>query len=286
MSATLARAGFTLLEVTVALAILAMGLVAIVDINAGATKLHEASQHITIATLLARSKLVDLEAKLNQDGFSDFDKEIDGTFDEEKHPEIRWKAEILKPDLTKSADQITGLISSAIGGGGGSGGMGGLGSGSPLAALLGSSSLVPAGTTLPDMGSSSASSAASSPTTTGLSGLLGGAMTGLIQQQVQGLVQQLQQGVREVRLTVTWPDGIKEDSFTVTTHLIVLNPTGTGVSNGTPVPWGQGSAGNGTTPTGAPGTTLPGTTAPGATPALGAPLLQGGLGTTPSPVMH
>jgi prepilin-type N-terminal cleavage/methylation domain-containing protein len=177
MSPVRHRGGFTLLEVTVAMAILALGLVAIVDLNAGATKLHEASQHITVATLLARSKLVDLEAKLNQDGFSDFDKEIDGTFDDEKHPEIKWKAEILKPDLTKSADQITGLVSGAMGGAGASGGLGGMAGGSsPLSALLGQSSLVPPGTTLPD--SSSSSSAPSSPTTTGLGGVLGGAMTG------------------------------------------------------------------------------------------------------------
>src|SRR5208282_2462718 len=138
MSAIRHSGGFTLLEVTVAMAILALGLVAIVDINAGATKLHEASQHITVATLLARSKLVDLEQKLNQDGFSDFDKEIDGTFEEEKHPEIKWKAEILKPDLTKSADQITGLVTGAMGGGtGGMGGMGAGGGANPLSALLG-----------------------------------------------------------------------------------------------------------------------------------------------------
>ncbi len=268
--------GFTLLEVTVALAILALGLVAIVDINAGATKLHEASQHITIATLLARSKLVDLEQKLNQEGFSDFDKEIDGTFDEEKHPEIKWKAEILKPDLTKSVDQITGLVSSAFGGAGGTGGMGGMGAlggggSSPLAALLGQSSLVPPGTTLPDsFSSSSSSSSPSSPTTAGLGGMLGGAVTGLVQQQVQALVTQLQQGVREVRLTVTWPDGNKEDSFTVTTHLVVLNPTGSGISTGTPVPWGQGST-SGTSSTGSPGTVGSGTTATPGVATPGAP---------------
>jgi pantoate kinase len=100
-------------------------------------------------------------------------------------------------------------------------------------------------------------------------------MTGMIQMQVQALVTQLQQGIREVRLTVTWPDGNKEDSFTVTTHFVVLNPTGTGISTGTPVPWGQGSGtGTGTGATGATGTAgsattlAPGAVTPGASTAL------------------
>ena len=237
------RRGFTLLEVTIALAILGLGLVALVDINAGATKLHEASEQLTLATLLARSKMVDLELKLNQDGFSDFDTEIDGTFEEEKHPEVRWKAQILKPDLTKSTQQLTSLISGAMGGGpnaaaGAAGAAGAASSGgqSPLAALLGQSSLVPPGTTLPGMpsslpGSSSTdSSAAPSPTTTGLGGIIGQAATGLIQSQVQMLVQQIQQGVREIRLTILWKDGKVDESFTVTTHLVVLQPTGPGTS--------------------------------------------------------
>jgi pantoate kinase len=105
--------------------------------------------------------------------------------------------------------------------------------------------------------------------------MLGGAMTGLIQQQVQTQVTQLQQGIREVRLTITWPDGNKEDSFTVTTHMVVLNPTGTGISTGTPVPPGQGSSSS-SSATGTNPSTLSG---------AGAPAVQGGL-STPTTVMH
>ncbi|MHB1844071.1 MAG: type IV pilus modification PilV family protein [Deltaproteobacteria bacterium] len=245
------RHGFTLIEVTVALAILALGLVAVVDINAGATRLHEASEQLTLATLLARGKMIDLEQKLNQDGFSDFDKEIDGTFEVEKHPEVRWKAEILKPDLSKSTDQLTSLITGAMGAHGAtSGSSGGAGGTSPLASLLGQSSLMPPpGSPLPGaLGApdpSQSSSAAPSPTTTGLGGILGQAATGLIQTQVQGLVQQIQQGVREVRLTILWKDGKLDDSFTVTTHLVVLQPTGPGTSAVGAAPPGQSTNPNG-----------------------------------------
>jgi general secretion pathway protein I len=230
------QAGFTLLEVTVALAILGLGLVAVVDLNAGATRLHEESQHITVATELARAKLVDLEVRMNQDGFSDFDKEIDGTFEEEGRPEFTWKAEIIKPDLTKSTDQLTGMITGAMGGGG-TGGQGGGAGGltGPLAGLLGQAALgSPGGASGYSPPGSSSSSSASSPTTTGLSGLLGGAASGLIQSQVEGLVQQIQKGVREVRLTVNWKDGTRDDGFTVTTHMVVLNPTGAGITPADP----------------------------------------------------
>ncbi len=255
-------AGFTLLEVTVALAVLALGLVAIEDINASAARLHEASSHLTLATLLARSKMVDLEEQLNEEGFSDFDKEIDGAFDEEQHPDIKWKAQILKPDLTKSVDQLTALITGAMGGGApGAGGASGSGgnplAGNPLASLLGQSSLL-SGLQLPESLSSpagsSASSAPSNPTGAGLGGLLGSAANGLIQSQVQILVNQIQQGVREVRLTVSWMDGKKEDSLTVTTHLVVLNATGPGTSAAGAAPNGQSTNPMGSGTPGQPGT--------------------------------
>jgi general secretion pathway protein I len=264
--------GFTLLEVTVAMAVLALGLVAVVDINAGAARLHEASQQLTVGTLLARSKMVDLEQKLNEEGFSDFDTQLDGIFDTEGHPDFRWHAEILKPDLTKTSEQLTTMISGALGGGAttgasGGGGMSGFG-GSALAGLLGQSSLLPADGQLPagvSLPSSSSGSSASSPTSAGLGGLLGGAASGLIQSQVDTLVQQLQKGVREVRLTVYWPEGKGEESLSIATHLVILNPTGAGTSSA--VPPGQGT------------TTTPGTAGavPGVPGAAGAIPMPGGL---------
>jgi general secretion pathway protein I len=251
--------GFTLLEVSVALAILALGLVSVIDLNSGATRLHEESQHLTIGTLLAKGKMIDLEQKYNEDGFSDFDQQIDGNFEEQGHPEILWHAEILRPDVTKATDQITQLINGAMGGGATQGGS------NPLSSLIGGSSLIPAGTQLP----SSSASSADSPTVTGLGGALGSAMGGMVQMEVTQLVQQIQSAFREVRLTVTWPDGSREDSLSIATHLVVLQPTGSGVSSGTAN--GQGSAQN----TGTPGGT------PGALPAGGNPLgnlLGGSLG--------
>jgi len=248
-------AGFTLLEVSVALAILALGLVSVIDINSGATRLHEESQHLTIGTLLAKAKMIDLEQKLNEDGFSDFDQQIDGVFDEQGHPEIRWHAEILRPDVTKATDQITQLITSAMGGGA----PGAAGSGTnPLSSLIGGASLIPPGTTMPSSASGSSASP-DNPASAGLGGALGAATGGLIQMEVTQLVQQIQAALREVRLTVTWPDGSREDSLSLATHLVVLQPTGTGVSAGAAA--GQGTSQNTGTPN-APGAAPSGTTNP------------------------
>jgi general secretion pathway protein I len=248
--------GFTLLEVAIALAILAIGLVSVVDINSGATRLHEQSKHLTVATLLAKGKMIDLEQKLNEDGFSDFDQQIDGTFDDQGHPEIRWHAEVLKPDTAKANEQLTQLITGAMGGGtpGANGEASGNPSGGLLSGFLNQSSLVPTGSALPSAlsglvpqgSSNSDSSAPSSPTMAGLGGAAGGLATTLIQTQVMQLVTLIQNGVREVRLTVIWPDGKREDNISIATHFVILQPTGTGVSSGAPPGQGTSLTNNGT----------------------------------------
>jgi general secretion pathway protein I len=292
--------GFTLLEVSVALAILAIGLVSVVDINTGAARLHEQSKHLTLATLLAKGKMIDLEQKLNEDGFSDFDQQIDGTFDEQGHPEIRWHAEILKPDTTKANDQLTQLITGAMGGGSpgspGSGSTDGQSGGAtgPLASFLSQSSLIPSASSLPSGLSSLLPSSAptdpnapSSPVATGLGGVLGGAATTIIQAQVTQLVTLIQNGVREVRLTVAWPDGKREDNISIATHFVILRPSGTGVSTG--LPPGQGSPnslGSASGTPGANGVTVPGGAGGASSPGGGGltmPGSQGGL-TTPGSI--
>ena len=64
----MSRRGFTLLEVVVALAILGVSLMAIFDINAQAVAKHVYAKKLTVATLLARSKMIDLEQELYDQG--------------------------------------------------------------------------------------------------------------------------------------------------------------------------------------------------------------------------
>lgn len=59
-------------------------------------------------------------------------------------------------------------------------------------------------------------------------GLAMGAATKLIQSQVTAFGETLKKSFREMRLTVAWRDGRVPRSFTITTHLVVLNPRAPG----------------------------------------------------------
>jgi general secretion pathway protein I len=178
--------GFTLLEVMVALAILASALLAVSEIVSGALRNHGRARDLDVATLLARGKMVDLEEKYKADGFRDTDESDEGTFDEEGHPEIRWTAEVVAP---KADDLCTRLL----------------------------------GDLLPEGGEEDAPADGGPTAGASPQGL---AMEGIIQQQCALLSQDVQKGVREVRLTVAWGTEAAPESFTVVTHLVELQPSG------------------------------------------------------------
>ncbi len=84
--------GFTLLEVMVAISILALSLVAIGGINANSFESSNYAKHLTVATLLARSKMIDIEEDLRKNGFGNGERNWDGDFSEEGYSELRWTA--------------------------------------------------------------------------------------------------------------------------------------------------------------------------------------------------
>ncbi|MBI2378599.1 MAG: prepilin-type N-terminal cleavage/methylation domain-containing protein [Deltaproteobacteria bacterium] len=88
----LGRLGFTLLEVLVALALLSIALVAATGVSAGSFDASNYAKHLTVATLLARSKMIDVEELLRKEGFGDDEKSFDGDFEEEGYPKFKWKA--------------------------------------------------------------------------------------------------------------------------------------------------------------------------------------------------
>ncbi len=106
--------GFTLLEVMVALAILAGSLVAISDVVSGALRNHVRARQLEMATLLARGKLAELEDHFDAEGFRDFDEGEEGTFEEDGHPEVRWKYEVVAPTVDLGPDAV---LSALTGGG-------------------------------------------------------------------------------------------------------------------------------------------------------------------------
>ncbi len=86
------RRGFTLLEVMVALSILAVTLVAISGINANSFQSSNYARAITVATMLARGKMIDIEMEVQKDGFSESEKNYNGDFSDEGYTSMKWEA--------------------------------------------------------------------------------------------------------------------------------------------------------------------------------------------------
>jgi len=200
--------GFTLLEVMISLAILAISLVAISGLTGGAVAMEAYSRRATEATLLLRAKMNDLEDQLHKDGFSDFDDDKRGTFDEEGAPGYAWRAEILKPDVRIDPAQLLGLL--------------GVGPGKPGDASKSANPLT--------QGLAAAAGALGSPTPgmpgmPGAAALAGGPFAGLLQGQAQGFIETLKKSVREVRVTVSWKDGKEERSISASQEMVILPET-------------------------------------------------------------
>ena len=195
--------GFTLLETVVALAILALALMAIFDINSGAVANHAYAKKLTVATLLARSKMTDLEQTLYDDGFSNDDKEESGDFSQEGWSNYKWRSKIIAPRTDGvSPEQLIGAIFNLPIGPGGD--------------LSGLSSMFGGG------GKDGKSGSTPSQTTT--ANPMAGAAMGMAQPMFTQMIQQITQTVREVHLTVYWKEGSQTESLDLVTHIVSLGP--------------------------------------------------------------
>ncbi|MBC8131389.1 MAG: prepilin-type N-terminal cleavage/methylation domain-containing protein [Deltaproteobacteria bacterium] len=92
-------AGFTLLEVMAAVAILALTLVVLLNIITSNVRATTHSHMITTATFLARGKMVSLEDKIIEKGFQDLNEEENGTFEEDGFPSFSWESIVEKIEL-------------------------------------------------------------------------------------------------------------------------------------------------------------------------------------------
>jgi len=202
MRRTSARSrGFTLLETVVAMAILTLALMAIFDLNSGAVMMHTYAKKVTVATLLARAKMTDLEQDLYDKGFPADDEDRSGDFSEDGWSSFKWRAKIIAPKTSGvSTDQLLSAVFGLPAGGG-----------DPLSALMGGG----AG------GKDGKAAAAGLPpgATPGMSGLAGAA-GGMAQAQMTQFLDQIRATVREVHLTVTWRDGKQVESVDLVTHVI------------------------------------------------------------------
>jgi general secretion pathway protein I len=190
--------GFTLLEVMVALAILASAMMAVSQMTSAALRNHTRATRLEVATLLARGKLASMQDGFDKDGFRDFDQTDEGSFEADGHPEVHWKLEVMKPQLELGPDQILAVLTGAKGAGEG---------GVDLVSLLGSKS-------------KDAKSGDDSGIETIYPGA--GAMAGVLQVQLTRIGEQIKKGLREIRLTVSWKDGNVDQSFMVVTHMVAF----------------------------------------------------------------
>lgn len=94
--------GFTLLEVMIALGILAVSLLAIFNLQSTSLIGSLRAQRIAVSTLLAREKmakvLMEIEAGIPKGEFPE-DKEESGTFEEDKFPDYLWRLAIKKVEI-------------------------------------------------------------------------------------------------------------------------------------------------------------------------------------------
>ena len=115
------RAAFTLLEVMVAMAILAMALTGILSANARNVVLTERAKMTSIAVQLLRMRFVELEDEVAESGFPDFDEERAGTFEEAGQPNMRWSLKLTKVELPVSQQSLQESAKGKSGGGAGAG---------------------------------------------------------------------------------------------------------------------------------------------------------------------
>lgn len=104
--------GFSLLEVMIAVAILAGALTWIV---VGISRNIRAENHaklMTVATFLSRQKMIEMEDDLYDKGFGEFEKELAGNFEDRGFERFTWRVVVDKVELP-SADQIQTVLTKA-----------------------------------------------------------------------------------------------------------------------------------------------------------------------------
>ena len=253
---------------------------AIFDLNAGAVASHAYAKRLTIATMLARSKMTDIEQELYDKGFDNDDREISGDFRAEGWEAYTWKAQILAPRTTEiSPDKLLEALFNIPPGQDGASG---------LAALLGAVATAGSRARCRDSPARAATVLQQyqggpplfrpEPRVLGAQALA----LSLAQAQMQQLIQQIQKSVREVHLTVSWKEGRRTESIDVVNDVFSLRRGSD--RNGTP-----GAALSTSGPAGAPGAPgaqgVPGQSPlnPGGQPVFGNPIRGNTPGTPLDP---
>jgi len=85
-------AGYTLLEVLIAMSILAVSLAILIGSQANSAMMTERANRMALASMLVRSKMIDIEGELKVEGFQETNQDFSGDFGEEGFEEMEWEA--------------------------------------------------------------------------------------------------------------------------------------------------------------------------------------------------
>jgi len=170
--------GFTLLEVMISLAILGLCLAAIARSQQNSVRAANRAKLMSVATMLARYKMVDIEDTLFDEGFSDFAEEKKGDFKEEGFERFTYTLTVDKVELPQNVDAQS--LTSTLGG------------------ALGQQTGQEAGSKAPGGGGAMASLGA-----------------GLLGKQFEMIRNVLEQSIRRVQLRVEWKEGTRQKEVTV-----------------------------------------------------------------------
>jgi general secretion pathway protein I len=261
-------AGFTLIEVMIAVVILAVGMSALFTSEAGAIRIAQRARTTTVATLLARCKMGEVEEKILKEGWPG--DVIEGrdeccTDAEKEGFRCEWKVErVTLPELTADTGGLTAGLTGGPGGAPGSekgalaapgapplggGSAGGLAGGEPGGGMEGDGGIL--GSMITSAGSSGGDSDPFAQ--------MAMELTFPVMKPV------IEEGVRRATVTVSWKEGGAEQSFDVVQFIVnevpmlpdettteALQPTGGGTAGiggaagGTGGPGGAGGGPGGT----------------------------------------
>jgi len=99
------ESGFSLLEVMISVAIMAIALVVLTRTVTGDVRATYHSRMVTAATFLARTKISSLEQNILEIGFSEMEGEDEGDFTEEGFSRFKWYAAVERMKLPTGATQ-------------------------------------------------------------------------------------------------------------------------------------------------------------------------------------
>ncbi len=205
--------GFTLLEVMVALAILAGALVLIGSGIAQNVRQANHARQVRTAALLLRQRMSQVEYDLYQSGFSDFAEEDSGTFADNGYAQFRWITKAEKVELPADLGQ---------------------------AATDASRKLTDATTALAQQNTANTKAMAQAADSSMMSTLLS-SFGGVVEQVRMAM----EDSVRRVTTTVYWMEPPREEKLEVTAYFVDTTKMTLGTGGGVAIPGSGGAAGTG-----------------------------------------